>query len=100
MYYYLSTIADVSANPKVTRNTVEYLFIYLSDSGRNVIRYAVWQYFIQVNASAVYFSPHMAYTPSYRHMSSTSLHIVCRTIVKLFRISVEPPKARVALLDI
>ena len=35
MYYYLSTIADVSANPKL-------------------------------NASAVYFSPNMSYSPSYR----------------------------------
>ena len=35
MYYFLSTVADVSANPKI-------------------------------NASAVYFSPNMSYTPSYR----------------------------------
>jgi hypothetical protein len=35
MYYFLSTIADVSANPKI-------------------------------NASAVYFSPNMSYSPSYR----------------------------------
>ena len=35
MYYFLSTIADVSANPKI-------------------------------NASAMYFSPNMSYTPSYR----------------------------------
>jgi len=35
MYYYLSTIADVSANPKL-------------------------------NASAIYFSPNMSYSPSYR----------------------------------
>ncbi len=35
MYYFLSTVADVSANPKL-------------------------------NASAVYFSPNMSYTPSYR----------------------------------
>eukprot|EP00095_Tigriopus_kingsejongensis_P001165 maker-scaffold350_size199587-snap-gene-0.27 protein:Tk01165 transcript:maker-scaffold350_size199587-snap-gene-0.27-mRNA-1 annotation:"hypothetical protein SINV_01162" len=35
MYYFLSTVADVSANPKI-------------------------------NASAIYFSPNMSYTPSYR----------------------------------
>ena len=35
MYYFLSTVADVSANPRI-------------------------------NASAVYFSPNMSYTPSYR----------------------------------
>jgi len=35
MYYFLSTIADVSANPKI-------------------------------NASAIYFSPNMSYSPSYR----------------------------------
>ena len=35
MYFFLSTVADVSANPKI-------------------------------NASAVYFSPNMSYTPSYR----------------------------------
>ena len=35
MYYFLSTVADVSANPKI-------------------------------NASAVYFSPNMSYTPSFR----------------------------------
>lgn len=35
MYYYLSTIADVSANPRI-------------------------------NASAIYFSPNMSYSPSYR----------------------------------
>ena len=40
MYYFLSTVADVSAN-----------------SGRHQGG---------VNASAVYFSPNMSYTPSYR----------------------------------
>lgn len=42
MYYYLSTIADVSANPKL-------------------------------NASAVYFSPNMSYTPSYRGFHNLTL---------------------------